>query len=580
MLAINSQEDKIFVFTLLVLLFVFNQNLGLMPLLADEPTRALVSLEMILRNNYIFPTLGNDAYLNKPPLFNWILAAAMYLIKNCNEWHLRFISIIPFFITAIIHYIIIAKEVSKKVALWSSIAFLTCGRILFYDSMMAYIDPLFSFVIVLNTYWIFIQSRKKVALKFFIVSYALCLAAFFLKGFPALSFQACTLLAVCIYREKFKSLISLNHLTGIAIFLLVTAMYYYEYSEHADTSTLFLNLISQSSQRTPVSTSISDSLIHLIQFPIQFILDFSPFTFLLFFTFRKNVLHIFKENEFIFLSFLFLFSNIWIYWISAETRARYLFMFLPAFFTIVFYMYETYKTSTSEKIIRIAVLTFYSALAVTIIVLTFSERFSFIDNRLFIATGIITAIGIFIFYNRKYPLPEILTAVILLIFIRITFNFYILPLREKESPESRNKFIGKQLGERVKKKSLTILNKAPINHDILYYMTKERHALVKQDYTQYEKFLHLKNKTALLSIPYDSISAYGIAKTVQDTLIVSDTLFKCVEGRILSNTLLKRESLSEGYYIFSKGDFLGHNLTPIQFFEVTHEGQTLVLAKK
>lgn len=155
-------------------------------------------------------------------------------------------------------------------------------------------------------------------MRFFILTYALCLAAFFLKGLPALSFQAFTLLAICVYRKNLKSLLSLNHLTGIAIFVLFTTIYYYEYATYANTYSLFSNIISQSSQRTPIATDIIDSLIDLVQFPIQFILDFSPFSFFIFFVLRKNTLRILKENEFIFLSFLFIVSNIWLYWISSE----------------------------------------------------------------------------------------------------------------------------------------------------------------------------------------------------------------------------------------------------------------------
>jgi 4-amino-4-deoxy-L-arabinose transferase-like glycosyltransferase len=577
---LKSREDKIFVFTLLVLFIVFNQNLALMPLLADEPTRALVSLEMLLRNNYIFPTLGNEAYLNKPPLFNWILAGAMYFIKDYKEWHLRLISIIPLFAIAITHYIVISKEVNKKVALWSSLAFLTCGRILFYDSMMAYIDPLFSLLIVLNTYWIFIQSRKPLSLSFFVISYLFCLLSFFLKGLPALSFQACTLLAVCIYREKFKSLLSLNHLTGIATFLLFAAIYYYEYSAYANTSMLFANIVSQSSQRTPIATEITDSFIHLVQFPVQFILDFSPFSFLIIFAFKKNTFSILKENEFIFLSFLFIVSNIWLYWISAETRARYLFMFLPMFFILVFYIYEKYASSVSKKIIPVLVLLIGLGIILTVIILSFLKRFSFIEYKELIAAGIILGTGIFIFCNYRYKLPHILSVVIILILIRITFNFYILPLREKESPESTNRIVGKQLGLITKNKSLTILNRAPINHDILYYMTKERQALVEQDYTKAVSEKYLKNGKRLLSISIDSMSAYGIEKNIKDTISITDSTFNQIRRKILADRIQQRNSLPKGYYICTQIDLIRYKLKPVKFFNVTHEGLTLALAKK
>lgn len=580
MLAPKSSEDQIFVCLISVLFIVFNQNLGLMPLLADEPTRALVSLEMLLRNNYIFPTLGNEAYLNKPPLFNWILAGVMYLIKDYKEWHLRFISILPLFIIAIAHYIIISKEVSKKIALWSSIAFLTCGRILFYDSMVAYIDPLFSLFIVLNTYWIIIQSKNTLSLRFFVISYILCLLAFFLKGLPALSFQACTLLAICIYRKKFTQLISFNHFAGIATFLIFTAIYYYEYGEYANTSTLFTNILSQSSQRTPLETDTIDSLLHLVMFPVEFILTFFPFSFFILFAFRKNMLTILKQNEFLFLSFLFICSNIWLYWISSETRARYLFMFLPMFFTIIFYFYEKYKSSLSTQLIKWAVLIFSIALAGALIAIPILQRFSFIEFKELKAIGLLLLVLLVILAVYRYKLSKVISIILLLIIARITFNFYILPLRKNEAQETINKTIGTEIGAITKNDPLVILNGAPVNHDILYYLTKERNSLVQQNYLKLPPKKILKSPTKTVVFHIDSIPKRQIIKIVNDTLIVSDSTISDIQRQIRNYKVLHRKSLKKGYYICFQSDTANYKLKPVLTFDVSHNGLTLVLAKK
>ena len=50
-------------------------NLGLLTLISDEPTRGLVSLEMMIYGDYLVPTLNGMPYTNKLPLFNWILIA-------------------------------------------------------------------------------------------------------------------------------------------------------------------------------------------------------------------------------------------------------------------------------------------------------------------------------------------------------------------------------------------------------------------------------------------------------------------------------------------------------------------------
>ena len=49
-------------------------NLGIVPFYAEEPRRATVAMEMILRGNWIAPTINGNLYHLKPPVFNWILA--------------------------------------------------------------------------------------------------------------------------------------------------------------------------------------------------------------------------------------------------------------------------------------------------------------------------------------------------------------------------------------------------------------------------------------------------------------------------------------------------------------------------
>ena len=52
----------------------------------DEAIRSLVAQEMLWSGNYVAPTMHGDTYLNKPPLWNWILAISFYLHGEASEW--------------------------------------------------------------------------------------------------------------------------------------------------------------------------------------------------------------------------------------------------------------------------------------------------------------------------------------------------------------------------------------------------------------------------------------------------------------------------------------------------------------
>ena len=74
---------------LLVLAPALLLNLGLLPLIADEPIRALVALELKLHGNFFVSTLQGESYFNKPPLFNWLLLGFFQLFGTVEEWVIR-----------------------------------------------------------------------------------------------------------------------------------------------------------------------------------------------------------------------------------------------------------------------------------------------------------------------------------------------------------------------------------------------------------------------------------------------------------------------------------------------------------
>ena len=76
---------------LVLFLISYLSHLGVLPLdiRTDEARRALVSLEMMLSGDYITPTLNGELYLNKPPLYNWIMVVAMKLGGNYDPFWYR-----------------------------------------------------------------------------------------------------------------------------------------------------------------------------------------------------------------------------------------------------------------------------------------------------------------------------------------------------------------------------------------------------------------------------------------------------------------------------------------------------------
>jgi 4-amino-4-deoxy-L-arabinose transferase-like glycosyltransferase len=103
-------------------------NLGLLPFLADEPTRATVALEMFLNQEFLSPTLGGELYLNKPPLFNWLLLGLTQL-GGFNEFAIRLITILSLVLFFAIIYFSFKPYLKNGESLLVALLSLATGRI-------------------------------------------------------------------------------------------------------------------------------------------------------------------------------------------------------------------------------------------------------------------------------------------------------------------------------------------------------------------------------------------------------------------------------------------------------------------
>src|SRR5512135_643983 len=56
----------------------------------DEPRQAIMAREMMARSDYIHPYLNGQPYLEKPPLYSWLIVLAARFTGGVNEMASRF----------------------------------------------------------------------------------------------------------------------------------------------------------------------------------------------------------------------------------------------------------------------------------------------------------------------------------------------------------------------------------------------------------------------------------------------------------------------------------------------------------
>src|SRR4051794_6464241 len=73
---------------------IYLPGLGSLEIKGEEGRRILPAITMLNSGNYLVPQVGSEPYFRKPPLVNWLVAAAFKLTGVRNEWTARLPSVL------------------------------------------------------------------------------------------------------------------------------------------------------------------------------------------------------------------------------------------------------------------------------------------------------------------------------------------------------------------------------------------------------------------------------------------------------------------------------------------------------
>ncbi|HRY98340.1 MAG TPA: hypothetical protein P5550_04710 [Bacteroidales bacterium] len=418
-------------------------NLGVNPLFAvnDEAIRILVSQEMKLSGDYLTPTTFGEPYLNKPPLFNWLVMLSSELSGSYTEFSLRLVSVLSLlgFGLLVFHYA--SKQFTRPVAVFLAFALVTTGRILYFDSFLGLIDITHGMVVFWNFMLIYHLFHRRKFLGMFVVSYALTAAAFFLKGLPALVFQGITLSVFFWMEGRFRMLFSWRHAAGILVLLIPVVTYYFFYSLRNELSfgELFTVLVDQSTQRTGMQHGLKRSLEHFVSFPFEWIYHFAPWTLLGITLIRKGSLQRIGRHPFLRYCGVIFLANVSVYWLSPGVFARYFFMMVPLVLMIFafFYTQEKEQGSNAWQIRAVEWTFMFFVLAGTFMLpilplIGVMGRDPLVWLKLMTIWVPLLAISILLL---KWKAHRLMLTVLAFLLFRVAFNFFVLP--ERAAAEAR-----------------------------------------------------------------------------------------------------------------------------------------------
>ncbi|MCB0520603.1 MAG: glycosyltransferase family 39 protein [Lewinellaceae bacterium] len=426
----------------LLLLPALLVHLGLSAFTDDEGIRALVALEMDISHNYLTPTMFGELYYNKPPLYNWILLAVYKLTGRTDEFISRLPTVFFLLAYAATVYHFFKKNIappdprpsqpSAHTALLPPLALITCGRILFWDSMLGLIDTCFSWVMFSLFMVIYHEGEKGRYWRLFVLSYLLAAIGFMLKALPAVVFLGIALPVYFVWQKKWRHLFSWAHVAGVALFAGIVGSYYFLYARENGLTTIAGTIFHESAKRTFVEYGLWETVRHFFTFPFEMWFHFLPWTLLLVYFLGKDAWRHILRNKFITWNLLVFAATVLPYWSSVEVYPRYLFMHVPLVFSAFIYLHSiNQKEKTSQW--QLVEKTFFGLCILATISSLLPPFWPALQGIPYLwakTAGLALGMGALTVLYWRWKPQRMLTFVLVLLVARLGFDWFVLPSRQ------------------------------------------------------------------------------------------------------------------------------------------------------
>lgn len=450
-------------------------NLGLLPLIADEPIRALVALELKLNGNPFVATLQGEYYLNKPPLFNWLLLGFFRLFGAADEWVIRLPTVLALLGMGAALYYFVSRWLGRGLGVAAALAFITSGRMLFYDSMLGLIDTLHALITYLGFMAVFELGERRHWAALFIVSYALTSVGFLLKGLPSLVFQG---LALAVYfgwqPGQWRRLLSGAHALGLAVLVAMVGGYFEVYSHFHPLHEYLATLLDQSTQRTVAFHAWGESLLHLVKFPFDFLSDFLPWTLLFVCLARPGWRRVLWEHPFLRFNAVLFAALLPVFWLSPGTIPRYLFVLTPLGFTVAVYFYRRFwaERRWPHRVLDALLLAACALVSLIVAAVPLFPQTAALPGVVWKAVVVALALAGCMLAFWRLPGQRLLWLGLYLLCMRVGFNWFVLPVRLTTRDETPYRTAGIRVATIVGHAPVYKLADTHLDNDEAFYITR------------------------------------------------------------------------------------------------------------
>jgi len=204
--------------------FLFVYGMGQFGLIgADEPRYAQVAREMLDRHDWITPTLGGHAWLEKPPLYYW-QAMVAYSVFGVSDVAARIPAAVDATLLVIAVYLFF-RRFRRGVEVDAALITASCVGVIGYAhaaSMDMALAAAFS--VGMLAWWAWRESGKRIYLALF---YALMALGMLAKGPVAPFLAAVVIVLFAVSTREFRFVIRTLWLPGILLFCAIALPWYF-----------------------------------------------------------------------------------------------------------------------------------------------------------------------------------------------------------------------------------------------------------------------------------------------------------------------------------------------------------------
>lgn len=406
-------------------------NLGLQQLMAEEPRRAIISIEMMARGNYAHSTLLGYEYFNKPPLFNWVLIGFMKLFKSTDEWVVRLPSVFSILALGISLYAFVKRGFgSIQFALVATFMFLTFADIYLYGIWTGgEIDIFYALISFLQMSFLLCFTLGRMnAFYAYIGAYLFMAVGVLTKALPSFLFMGTTLVAVWWYTRSIKTVFNLAHVAGLVVFGLLMAGFFYWFDDKHKAGILISNALFEAADKTAFRSELVRLVKGIVTYPLSLFKAMLPWSLVLLLLFKTKV-SFFKDRR-MGLMLLVVLLNIPVYWFTGSPKLRYIFPLLPfvaiLFTHIAIQFYQQHKHLTLKDAINKGILIICYVVAAGSVILG-------IWFRQYLAALVVLVIVFIIIYYAKskihseYSIKPLMVLAALVIAGRLVFAGIVIP---------------------------------------------------------------------------------------------------------------------------------------------------------